>query len=113
MLSPKKTKSSGSRTISEIITYINDNISSPITLDELTEKFFLSKYYMCRSFKNQTGFTINQYIITKRMLLVKELYKKGMSLSAASVEAGFGGYTAFYKAYTKEFGIPPKKGLKK
>lgn len=112
-LTPPSANPQKNNIVSDIITYINENISSPITLDELTEKFFLSKYYMCRSFKNQTGFTINQYIITKRMILVKELYKKGMNLSNASVEAGFSGYTAFYKAYTKEFGISPKKGLER
>ena len=113
ILAPPSAKPQKNNVVSDMITYINENISSPITLDELAEKFFLSKYYMCRSFKNQTGFTINQYIITKRMILVKELYKKGMNLSNASIEAGFSGYTAFYKAYTKEFGISPKKGLEK
>ncbi len=98
--------------VSEIIKYINLNITHQIHLDELAERFFLSKYYMCRIFKKTTGFTINQYIVMKRILLVKKLYKDGMSLSTASVEAGFGDYVNFYKAYIKEFGVSPKKGMK-
>lgn len=100
-------------TVSEIISYINKNLAQPISLDELAEKFFLSKYYMCRIFKKSTGFTINQYITTKRILIVKQLYKSGINLSSASADAGFGSYTNFYKAYIKEFGISPKKNLKR
>lgn len=99
--------------ISEIIKYININITQQITLDRLASRFLLSKYHMCRLFKESTGFTINQYIIMKRIMLVRQLYKNGMNLSAASIEAGFGDYTCFYKAYVKEFGVSPKQGLKK
>lgn len=98
--------------VAEIIKYINQNITGRIQLDDLAERFFLSKYYMCRIFKKTTGFTVNQYIVMKRILLVKQLYKKGINLSTASIEAGFGDYVNFYKAYTKEFGISPKKGMK-
>ena len=99
-------------TISEIIRYINQNLTQAFVLDELADRFFLSKYYMCRLFKKSTGFTINQYIVNKRILLVKKMCKSGMNLSLASVEAGFGSYTNFYKAYVKEFGVSPGKGLK-
>lgn len=98
--------------ISEMIKYINDNITQNLSLDELAEKFFLSKYYMCRVFKKSTGFTINQYIVTKRLLLVKQLCKQGMNLSSACAEAGFKDYVNFYRAYTKEFGVSPRQGLK-
>lgn len=98
--------------VSEIIKYINMNITQPIVLDELAERFYLSKYYMCRLFKKSTGFTINQYVVMKRILFAKQLYKKGMNLSEAGTEAGFGSYTNFYKAYVKEFGVSPGRGLK-
>lgn len=98
--------------ISEIIQYININLTQNIPLDELAEKFFLSKYYLCRIFKKNTGFTINQYIVTKRLLLAKQLCKQGMNLSSACSEAGFKDYVNFYRAYKKEFGVSPKQGLK-
>lgn len=98
--------------IHEILKYINDNITQPLALDELAEHFFLSKYYLCRVFKKTTGFTVNQYIVMKRLLLVKQLCRKGISLTVASSEAGFKDYVTFYRAYTKEFGVSPKHGLK-
>lgn len=96
----------------ELLAYINAHLAEPLSLDELAEHFFLSKYYLCRLFKKMTGFTINQYIITKRLLLAIRLFREGKSLSDASTEAGFGCYENFYKAYVKEFGISPRQGLK-
>ena len=112
-LAPDNSISSQNKTVSKIIEYINRNLSRPIRLDDLAERFFLSKYYMCRIFKKSTGFTINRYITTKRLILARQLYKNGGNLIEAGVEAGFGSYTNFYKAYIKEFGQSPKKGLKR
>lgn len=94
--------------IRDIIIYINHHLQEKITLDELSKKFFFDKFYMCKAFKKHTGYTITQYVNYKRILTVSELYKQGMSLTQASIEAGFNSYTHFYKMYTKQMGKPPK-----
>lgn len=94
--------------IRDIIIYINQHLQEKITLDELAKEFFFDKFYMCKAFKKHTGYTITQYINYKRILTVSELYKNGMSLTQASVEAGFNSYTHFYKMYIKQMGKPPK-----
>lgn len=97
--------------ISGIISYINTNFTRKITLKELEESFYVSRYHLCREFKKNTGYTIINYINSKRLNTVKELYKNGMSIGKACIEAGFSGYSAFYKAYSKEFNTIPKYGL--
>ncbi len=97
--------------IKEIIQYINNNIASPLTLDEIAEKFYISKYHLCRIFKESTGFTVGNYIINKRILLTQELYRSGKKLSYACYEAGFGSYSNFYKAYVKVMGVSPQKSM--
>lgn len=94
--------------ISAVILYINENLGERITLDELSEKFFIDKYHLCRTFKKSTGYTLNQYINYKRLLLVRELHANGQSLLEASVNAGFNNYSHFYRMYVKENGTPPK-----
>ncbi len=98
-------------TASGIISYINQNLAQPISLDFLAEKFFLSKFYMCRIFKKNTGFTINQYITAKRLLLAKKLCKDGMAIGNACLAAGFGSYSDFYRAYVKAFGTSPRSDI--
>lgn len=98
--------------IRNIVVYINNHLLEDFDLEKLANKFFMSKYHLCRIFKKNTGFTINQYITNKRLALVKDFYENGMSLSDASVRAGFKSYSSFYRAYVKEMGGAPKKSLK-
>ena len=97
--------------VRNVISYINNNLGSKISLDTLAEKHFISKYYLCRIFKSKTGYTLTGYINHKRIIRVKELCKKGTNISRAAIESGFGNYSAFYKAYLKETGEAPKSIL--
>ena len=94
--------------IQNIISYINNNYKNKISLEDIANKNFISKYYMCRLFKEKTGYTLTSYINHKRIINVKDLCKNGISISNAAIESGFGNYSAFYKAYVKEFGAAPK-----
>lgn len=95
----------------KILFYINENITSPMTLDSIAKKFYITKYHLCHIFKKQTGFSINKYIAHKRILLVRELYSQGKTLLEASSEAGFCNYSSFYKIYKNETGKSPKEDL--
>lgn len=88
--------------VKEIISYINDNFTKDISLDELSNEFFISKYYLCRLFKQSTGLTIHNYIKQKRLTYVNELCKSGKTLTCAALLAGFHDYSSFYRARLKE-----------
>ena len=45
-LRPSTPDSSASGTITDIIRYLNEHLTEPVTLDELSGRFFISKYYM-------------------------------------------------------------------
>jgi len=96
--------------VSAIISYLNAHFSDEINLDMLEEQFFVSKYYLCRIFRKFTGLSIQEYIRLKRLNKAKELLSTGSSISDASSFAGFHDYSAFYRAYKKEFGCSPKEG---
>jgi len=99
------------QTVKNVITYINDHLGDELSLDLLASEFYISKHHLCRSFKMCTGFTVNRYITYRRIMLTKELYRKGKSLSEASSEAGFTDYSNFYRAYVKETGYSPTAGM--
>lgn len=98
-------------TVEKIINYINENLSEPLTLDGISEKLFLSKYHLCRIFREHTGYTVNRYIAYKRILNVKKLCFEGKNLTEASELSGFESYSNFYKTYTKTMGCSPKEGI--
>lgn len=97
--------------IQKVLLYINDHLAEPLTLDQLSGECYLNKYHLCRLFKSITGYTLNQYINKKRLLLVQEQHQKGHTLLEASVNAGFNSYAHFYKMYRKTFGTSPKEGI--
>ncbi len=100
-----------SETVRRITAYINRNLAGDLSLDVLADRFFVSRYYLCRIFKKYTGMTLWQYITRKRILAAKALHQSGHSFSEAASRAGFADYSAFYKACVKETGLPPRKAL--
>lgn len=96
------------KNINEIIAYINDNLSSDLTLDFLSELFFIDKFHLCRQFKKCTGYTVITYINFKRILLAQELHRQGQTLMQACINSGFDSYSNFYRMYVKQIGTSPK-----
>lgn len=90
-----------------ILSYLNHHFNEPITLDDLADRFFISKNHLNRSFRKATGTTIRDYLIGKRVSYVQQLLINGIPATQAATLAGFGDYTAFYRAYVKRFGHAP------
>lgn len=107
-LRPSPVTTTRSQTISDILDYINDHLSENITLDLLSERFFISKHYLNRSFKKATGTTVIDYVIYKRAIHARQLLYNGLSATEAGLASGFHDYSSFYRAYKKTFDCSPK-----
>lgn len=94
-----------------VISYLNNRYAENITLDMLQEHFFMSKYYLCRTFHKATGLTIHEYLRRKRLTRVRELKAEGKTIMEAALQVGFGNYSSFYRAYRKEYGHSPSEEL--
>ena len=68
--------------LKNIIRYLDDHYTENISLDQLAEHFFISKYYLSREFKKEFGTTIIQYVLTKKITNAKELLR----YSSSSIE---------------------------
>ena len=90
-----------------VIEYLNGNFDRNISLDELSKRFFVSKYYLCRAFKKHNGISVHGYINQKRIMHAKQLIEFGETASGAAYKVGFGDYSAFYRAYVKLIGKSP------
>lgn len=93
----------------QILRYIENRISRPITLDTLCQKYFISRAQLCRRFKKVTGTSVAKYIATKRLLSAQQMILQGKKPSHIYELCGFGDYSAFYRAYTRYFGYSPKE----
>ena len=96
--------------VSAILQYINDNLSEDLSIGQIAETFYISKYHMMRLFKQETGYTMGSYISQKRLLLAKELILSGMPPAQACFQCGYRDYSTFFRAYRKLFGRSPQDG---
>lgn len=95
--------------ILDCLDYINTHLQENLTADVLADRFFVSKYYLMHSFKEETGRSMGSYITTKRLLLARQYIAGGMPSTQACYECGFHNYSTFYRAWKKLFGTSPKQ----
>jgi AraC-like DNA-binding protein len=99
-------------TVNAIIKYINENPGEDLSIEKLSERFFMSRYHLMRKFKDCTGYSIHSYILQKRLILANSLMKEGRAATEASLECGFNDYSSFMRAFKKFFGYSPRQHRK-
>lgn len=93
--------------IIEILHYINLNLDKEITVEDLSSNFYLSKYHMMRKFKESTGYTIHNYITSKRLLKAMDEIKRGIPITKVCYDCGFKDYSTFSRSFKSMFGFNP------
>ena len=96
--------------IEDLVRYINRHLEEDLSIDRLSQKYYLSKYHLMRKFKEETGYTIHNYIVSKRLLQARSLIIQRVPVMKAARQCGFQDYTTFVRAYKKQFGASPTKG---
>ena len=100
-----------SKLVKVISNYLDAHLAEPISLDELSQTVFLSKYYLERVFRRETGVSIYQMLLQKRMIHARNLMQEGVPLTSVAQRCGFSEYSGFYRAFRNEYGISPRKYL--
>jgi AraC-like DNA-binding protein len=90
-----------------IMRYIDKNLTTPMTLDSISNALSLDKYYLSHLFKSETESSIFQYIVVKRVALAKELLLKGHTVSEACYLSGFHDYSNFIRTFRQTTGCTP------
>ena len=75
----------------------------------LNLKQYYSKKETVKEFKEYTGISIHQYLLTRRVLMGQEMIQQGMKPNEAAVKCGFQEYTSFYRAFKARTGISPEQ----
>lgn len=84
----------------EILTYIEKNFTSHLTLESVAKHFGYSKYYFSRLFNQLLGCHFEHYVNIVRMqnalYLIKE---KEKNLLEAALDSGFSSLSTFYRTF--------------
>lgn len=94
--------------ISEVVQHINEHYDTKLVLADLAKQFFMSPYYLSRSFKAITGFTLVEYIHLTRVREAQRLLRKTeLKVIAIAELTGFENTGHFDRIFKKVSGMTP------
>ena len=96
--------------ISDMVKYLSANIGKRITLDELSDKFKLSKSYINELFLRYTKYSPIDFFIRLKMDHACKLLKAtDMRIYEIASEVGYSDQYFFSRVFKQVVGVPPKK----
>ncbi len=96
--------------IRDMMRYVQMNYQSPLKLEELADRFYLSPSYISRFFKKKMGINFGKYLTELRLdAAVRELENTEKSLTHIAMDCGFPNLAAFNKAFREKYDVNPKQ----
>lgn len=94
--------------IDKVTDYIGGHLDEDITRESIGKIVFLNSDYLSRLFKKETGKSLCEYLLDKRMEKAKELLvKSDLPINMVALEVGYGNFAYFTKMFHKEAGVTP------
>ena len=88
--------------------YLDQNYGEKITLDGLATQFYINKYYLTKTFKEQYGQSITTYLLNLRITRAKHLLRfTDKSVEEIGIECGLGAAHYFSQTFKKVEGVLP------
>lgn len=92
----------------DISRYIENHYAEKITLDELSEHFFISKYHLLREYQRFFGITIQNDLTVKRLSHAKSLLRfSNESVENIAILCGFQTSSYFIKVFKRFENLTP------
>lgn len=100
--------------LKKVLSYINENYSTPIRLEELASLLNLNAQYFCRYFKENIGKTVTEYINEIRIEKAAEaLAETDEKIITIAQDTGFDNVGYFIRRFKREKGVTPSEYRKR
>ena len=94
----------------QTIDMLMPNYHKTITLDWLSKELFVSTYQLCRIFKEETGFTVMEYLTFLRLKEAMQLLDTtDQSITDIGFTVGFNNINHFIRTFKKHMSTTPKQ----
>ncbi|MFC4775659.1 response regulator [Paenibacillus sp. GCM10023252] len=95
--------------IGEMVKYIDQHLEEDVSLQQLASRFFLSREYVSRRFKQETGQNLSEYVERLRVDKAKLLLgNPDLKITDIAAMVGYPDEKYFSKVFKKQTGFPPK-----
>ena len=107
-VAPPSLQSDKLRRVEAAINYMDEHITKPLTLDDVSRRAGLSRTYFCSVFKKLNGLTPWEYVGLKRMELAKErLRHSDAPILDIAFDCGFNNISHFNRQFKRVTGLTP------
>lgn len=109
LLGNQKSLNRKGKIVQEVVEYIQYHIHDPaLSVDDIADHIALSAKYVRQLFIDHYGYSMSQYILNRRIEMVKELLlHSDLSVADISQQAGFQTKSHFFTAFKKSTGMTP------
>ena len=95
--------------IQNAVNFIEENLSQPIRLKDISKAAFSSLSYFHRIFYFTTGFTVKEYIRKRRLSIAAyQLHCTHFSITDIALNAGYETLESFTRAFKKHYAVSPR-----
>ena len=109
----KKIPSGSSALITKALHFININLHSRLKIEDIAQSLYVSRDYLSARFKKETGISIHEYILDKKLDEAKTMLLEGKSIYDVSYTLNFCNESHFIRQFKKKFNTTPQKFLEK
>lgn len=106
----KRTEVTEPHQLQNILSYLDDNFLSPLTLEDIATNFGYSKSRFSHIFNENVGCSITDYLGFLRSRRAASLLTSDSSnITDIALDSGFGSTRSFYRTFQKCFGLTPNE----
>lgn len=102
-----KTSQQFPQILSDVLRYIDENLTDIKTAEEIAAHFHISSPYLSSIFKSYTNIGIKKYIQLRKISYAKSLLDNGRNVTEACFESGFNSCSYFIKTFKEHIGTTP------
>lgn len=95
--------------LDDVVSYIETHLHKKISLADTATRFFVSESTIGQTFQKKMHVSFYHYVTQRRLIAAKSMILEEGNLDILCEKVGFTDYSAFYRAFKKEFGISPRE----
>ena len=99
--------------LQEIVSYIDENITVKLTVEDIAAHSYMSQTYLQCLFKERYGMPLGEYVRKCRMKRSMELLATEERVSDIAYDIGFEHESSFVRSFKREFGMTPGEARRK